>query len=58
MDYVKGGGNYIGDAYLVDDGGYFVYQPRTDDTIIGAGYNSAGSERRARAASCGSPNVA
>jgi len=29
---------------LVDDGGHFVYQPRTDDTIIGAGYNGAGPE--------------
>ena len=42
--YVKGGWNYTGDAYLVDDDGYFVYQARTDDMIISAGYNIAGPE--------------
>ena len=44
MNYVKGGWNYTGDAYLVDDDGYFVYQARTDDMIISAGYNIAGPE--------------
>ncbi len=43
-DYVKDGWNYTGDAYLVDDDGYFVYQARTDDMIISAGYNIAGPE--------------
>ena len=38
------GWNYTGDAYLVDDDGYFVYQARTDDMIISAGYNIAGPE--------------
>jgi 2-aminobenzoate-CoA ligase len=43
-NYVKHGWNYTGDAYLVDDDGYFVYQARTDDMIISAGYNIAGPE--------------
>jgi 2-aminobenzoate-CoA ligase len=43
-EYVKDGWNYTGDAYLVDDDGYFVYQARTDDMIISAGYNIAGPE--------------
>jgi 2-aminobenzoate-CoA ligase len=42
--YVKDGWNYTGDAYLVDDDGYFVFQARTDDMIISAGYNIAGPE--------------
>ena len=43
-NYVKAGWNYTGDAYLVDDDGYFVYQARTDDMIISSGYNIAGPE--------------
>ncbi len=43
-DYVKNGWNHTGDAYLVDDEGYFVYEARTDDMIISAGYNIAGPE--------------
>ena len=43
-DYVKDGWNYTGDAYLVTDDGYFVYQARADDMIISAGYNIAGPE--------------
>lgn len=42
--YVRDGWNYTGDAYLVDDDGYFVYQARTDDMIVSAGYNIAGPE--------------
>jgi len=42
--YVRNGWNYTGDAYIVDDDGYFVYQARTDDMIISAGYNIAGPE--------------
>ncbi len=42
--YVKDGWNYTGDAYLVDADGYFVYQARTDDMIISAGYNIGGPE--------------
>ncbi len=43
-EYVKNGWNITGDAYLVDEDGYFVYQARTDDMIISAGYNIAGPE--------------
>jgi 2-aminobenzoate-CoA ligase len=43
-NYVKNGWNYTGDAYLVDDDGYFVYQARADDMIVSAGYNIAGPE--------------
>jgi 2-aminobenzoate-CoA ligase len=42
--YVRGGWNLTGDAYLVDEEGYFRYQARTDDMIISAGYNIAGPE--------------
>ena len=43
-DYVRDGWNYTGDAYLVDADGYFVYQARTDDMIVSAGYNIGGPE--------------
>jgi 2-aminobenzoate-CoA ligase len=43
-DYVKGGWNYTGDAYSIDEDGDFIYQARTDDMIISAGYNIAGPE--------------
>ena len=42
--YVQGGWNLTGDAYLLDADGYFVYQSRTDDMIVSAGYNIAGPE--------------
>jgi 2-aminobenzoate-CoA ligase len=42
--YVKDGWNYTGDAYLMDEDGYFHYHARTDDMIISAGYNIAGPE--------------
>jgi 2-aminobenzoate-CoA ligase len=42
--YVQQGWNYTGDAYLVDADGWFVYQARTDDMIVSAGYNIAGPE--------------
>ena len=38
------GWNVTGDAYLMDQDGYFFYQARTDDMIISAGYNIAGPE--------------
>jgi 2-aminobenzoate-CoA ligase len=38
------GWNVTGDAYLVDEDGYYFYQARTDDMIISAGYNIAGPE--------------
>jgi 2-aminobenzoate-CoA ligase len=42
--YVQGGWNITGDAYLMDADGYFHYQSRTDDMIISAGYNIAAPE--------------
>ena len=43
-NYVQHGWNLTGDAYLMDEDGYFFYQARTDDMIISAGYNIAGPE--------------
>ena len=43
-NYVQNGWNLTGDAYLMDEDGYFWYQARTDDMIISAGYNIAGPE--------------
>ncbi|HTO45163.1 MAG TPA: AMP-binding protein [Burkholderiales bacterium] len=43
-NYVQRGWNLTGDAYLMDEDGYFWYQARTDDMIISAGYNIAGPE--------------
>ncbi|HEU0012750.1 MAG TPA: benzoate-CoA ligase family protein [Longimicrobium sp.] len=42
--YVSDGWNLTGDAYRMDEDGYFWYQARTDDMIISAGYNIAGPE--------------
>lgn len=42
--YVQGGWNFPGDAFRRDADGYYVYQARTDDMIITAGYNVAGPE--------------
>ncbi len=42
--YVQNGWNLTGDAYLMDEDGYFWFQARTDDMIITAGYNVAGPE--------------
>jgi len=44
LDYVQGGWNLTGDAYLMDEDGFFWYQSRTDDMIVSAGYNIAGPE--------------
>ncbi len=43
-DYVLNGWNVTGDAYAMDEDGYFHYQARTDDMIVSAGYNIAGPE--------------
>ena len=43
-NYVSNGWNLTGDAYKMDEAGYFYYQARTDDMIISAGYNIAGPE--------------
>ena len=42
--YVQNGWNLTGDAYLMDEDGYFWFQARTDDIILSAGYNIAGPE--------------
>jgi 2-aminobenzoate-CoA ligase len=42
--YVQNGWNITGDAYRMDEDGYFYYQARSDDMIISAGYNIAGPE--------------
>lgn len=42
--YVQDGWNLTGDAFLMDEDGYFHYQSRTDDMIISAGYNIASPE--------------
>jgi 2-aminobenzoate-CoA ligase len=44
QSYVCDGWNYPGDAYRMDEDGYFWYQARADDMIISAGYNIAGPE--------------
>ncbi len=42
--YVQRGWNLTGDAYRVDEDGYFWYQSRTDDMIVTSGYNVSGPE--------------
>jgi len=42
--YVQNGWNLTGDAYKMDEHGYFWYQARTDDMIVTAGYNVSGPE--------------
>jgi 2-aminobenzoate-CoA ligase len=42
--HVQQGWNLTGDAYLMDEDGWFVYQARTDDMIVSGGYNIAGPE--------------
>jgi 2-aminobenzoate-CoA ligase len=43
-EYVQNGWNITGDAYLVDEEGWFVYQARIDDMIVSSGYNISGPE--------------
>ena len=43
-DYVQHGWNITGDAYEMDEDGYFWYRARLDDMIISSGYNIAGPE--------------
>ncbi len=58
-EYVRDGWNYPGDAYLMDDDGYFHYQSRADDMIITSGYNVSGLQvesvllRHAAVGECG-----
>jgi len=42
--YVKGGWNVTGDAYKMDEDGYFWFQGRDDDMIVSSGYNISGPE--------------
>lgn len=42
--YVQRGWNVTGDAFEMDEDGYFYYRARLDDMIISAGYNIAGPE--------------
>ncbi len=42
--YVQRGWNYPGDAYRMDEEGYFRYVARTDDMIVTSGYNVSGPE--------------
>jgi 2-aminobenzoate-CoA ligase len=42
--YVQNGWNLTGDAYVVDEDGYFHFRSRTDDMIVSAGYNIASPE--------------
>ncbi len=42
--YVFDGWNVTGDAYRMDEDGYFWFQARADDMIVSAGYNIAGPE--------------
>lgn len=42
--YVVNGWNVTGDAYRMDEDGYFWFQARDDDMIISSGYNIAGPE--------------
>jgi 2-aminobenzoate-CoA ligase len=42
--YVVDGWNLTGDAFQMDQDGYFWFQARTDDMIVSAGYNISGAE--------------
>ncbi|MBV9149164.1 MAG: AMP-binding protein [Candidatus Eremiobacteraeota bacterium] len=42
--YVQRGWNFPGDAYRMDEDGYFWYVARSDDMIIASGYNISGPE--------------
>ncbi|MFC9998667.1 AMP-binding protein [Nocardia sp. NPDC127526] len=43
-EYVRDGWNYTGDAYSMDEDGYFHFHARADDMIVSAGYNIAAPE--------------
>jgi 2-aminobenzoate-CoA ligase len=42
--YVRDGWNLTGDAYRMDEDGYYWYQARSDDMIVSSGYNIAAPE--------------
>lgn len=43
-NYVRKGWNVTGDAYVMDEEGYFIFKARADDMIISSGYNISGPE--------------
>ena len=43
-DYVQNGWNITGDAYVIDEDGYFFHRGRIDDLIITSGQNVSGLE--------------
>lgn len=43
-NYVQHGWNLTGDAFHMDEDGYFWYHARTDDLIVSAGYKISGLE--------------
>ncbi|HEY2054716.1 MAG TPA: benzoate-CoA ligase family protein [Solirubrobacterales bacterium] len=43
-EYVVEGWNVTGDAYEVDEDGYFWFRARADDMIVSSGYNISGPE--------------
>ncbi|MGH1477507.1 MAG: AMP-binding protein [Geminicoccales bacterium] len=43
-EYVQDGWNITGDAFTLDEDGYFHFAARTDDMIVSSGYNIAGPE--------------
>src|SRR5262249_731566 len=44
QEYVVDGWNLTGDAYRMDEEGYFWFEARADDMIISGGYNISGPE--------------
>jgi 2-aminobenzoate-CoA ligase len=42
--YVVDGWNLTGDAFRMDEDGFFWFQARTDDMIVSSGYNISGAE--------------
>jgi 2-aminobenzoate-CoA ligase len=62
--YVVNGWNVTGDAYVMDEDGYYWYQARLDELIISAGHNICGAEveeallAHPRVAECGVVGVA
>jgi 2-aminobenzoate-CoA ligase len=55
-EYVQGGWNVTGDAFVMDEDGYLHFAARNDDMIISSGYNIAGPE--VEAALLAHPHVA
>ena len=43
-NYVRDGWNLTGDAFMMDKDGYLIYQARSDDMIVSAGYNIGSPE--------------